>query len=368
MTAKVIDDVKLDYSDVMLVPRCNPDGPASRQDVNLLARYMGKRLLENSAMTAVPIIAANMDGVGTIDMCRKLSEHNMLTALHKHHTVDELTKFYIDYPHIASYAIYSMGANQDDLVKYREFDMRLRTATIYNNIVCIDVANGYTKETADFIKSFRKQFGGTIIAGNVVTREGVRHLWEAGANVIKIGIGPGSVCTTRKLTGIGYPQFSAILECVKEADHILYNSKTYKKPLIIADGGITCPGDIAKGLAAGADYVMVGGLFAGHDEGGGKRVMTCAEDGTMKTTHMKFYGMASKAAQDKHNGGVAEYRASEGKEVYVPYRGSVNYTCREILGGLRSSCTLQGVSNIDTLKYGATFIKVNRQLNNVFGA
>lgn len=356
----IVDDIKLDYSDVMLLPQCGDiNGPNSRAEINLL-----------NSDGHVGIIAANMGGIGTFEMAKALYKFNIPTALHKHYDIDDLVYWYKDFGYVD--AIYSMGANEKDMIKWtRVHEILTKKKIATPNTVCIDVANGYTEATAEFIRNFRHSYNAKIIAGNVVTPDGVRYLANAGANVIKIGIGSGSVCTTRKLTGIGYPQFSAIVDCVDMAD--LLSVK------LIADGGITCPGDVAKALAAGADYVMIGGMFAGHDEGGG---MPCDSNGNvpyispqtgytmnlMPLNYRKFYGMASKSAQDKYNGGVAEYRASEGKEVVVPYRGPIKNTVQEILGGLRSSCAYQGVKNLSDISKNPKFIRVNNQLNNVFGA
>lgn len=340
----IINDVKLDYSDVMLLPQCGDiDGPNSRSEVSLL-----------NPDGEVPIIAANMDGVGTFEMALELSKFNMITALNKHYPADQLIEFYEKNVNISNYVIYSMGANDEDFMKFQYVYKHVTEMPM----VCIDVANGYTNDVAEFIKYLKQRFTIKIIAGNVVTPSGVSHLASAGADVIKIGIGPGSVCTTRKLTGIGYPQFSAVLECADHAHNHLKNVQ------IIADGGITCAGDVAKALAAGADYVMIGGMFAGHEEGGGQLHV----EQYSKKRSRYFYGMASKDAQNKHNGGVAEYRASEGKGVWIEDKGPVKNTVQEILGGLRSSCAYQGVKNLSDISKNPEFIRVSRQLNNVFGA
>jgi len=256
-----------------------------------------------------------------------------------------------------------MGISDSDHEKYKEFIFHIDT----HPMICIDVANGYTNKVRHFIRKIRDTYRPVIMAGNVVTIEGVSRLAEAGADIIKIGIGPGSVCTTRKMTGTGYPQFSAVLECAEFVDKYLKNIR------IVADGGITCPGDAAKAFAAGADYVMIGGEFAGHDEGGGSPCSVLGDispimsNNSYYTTHRKFYGMASKTAQDMYNGGVADYRASEGKEVLVPYRGPIANTLSNYLGGLRSACTYQGVRNLSDISINAKFIRVSRQLNNIFG-
>jgi GMP reductase len=355
---RIDHEVKLDYSDVMLVPQPRHDGPNSRTDVNLL---VGVHDLVRFSFTAVPIIAANMDGVGTFEMALELAKHKVMTALVKHYTATELATFFLNNWDMADFFIYSMGANATDLLKWTNFVTMMGDKDL--PAVCVDVANGYTQSTSQFIKNLRSVFPRLkIIAGNVVTPDGVEQLAAAGADIVKIGIGPGSVCTTRKMTGIGYPQFSAVLECAKAAHAC--------KTQIIADGGCQNPGDVAKALAAGADYVMLGGMLAGHDEGGGQ---TVNEDSniTQGITHGKplfkrFYGMASKTAQAAH-AGSADYRASEGKEVLVPYRGPVKNTINDILGGLRSSLTLLGIREISDISDDVQFIRVNNQLNNVFG-
>jgi GMP reductase len=234
--------------------------------------------------------------------------------------------------------------------------------------VCIDVANGYTERFASFVKKIRNLLPKhVIIAGNVVTAEMTEELILSGADIVKVGIGPGSVCTTRIKTGVGYPQLSAIIECA-DAAHGLGGH-------IIADGGCTCPGDVAKAFAAGADFVMLGGMFAGHDEGGGekhyrwRKTGYCDErgDDILSTeTVIKFYGMSSKAANDKHFGGLKDYRSSEGREVFVTYKGQVIDTIQDLLGGIRSSCTYVGASKIKHLPKCATFIRTNKQFNDIY--
>jgi GMP reductase len=369
---------KLDYSQVMLVPRYSQDGPSSRNSVYLKNKdYI------------IPVIAANMDGVGTFEMARELCRWDLMTALQKHYTLEELLEFYLHTLEegYTKNVVYSMGINQPDLIKWKNFYEELTARGHVIPTVCVDVANGYTEATADAIRWIKSSFNTTIMAGNVVTREGVFRLAEAGANIIKIGVGPGSVCTTRKLTGTGYPQFSAVLECVQAAKAwvekfpfpITHGPRVMQPPKIVADGGITCPGDVAKAFAAGADYVMIGGMFAGHDEGGGTPCDALGNEkyiqgatGTIfnyaPMSHRKFYGMASKCAQDKHNGGVAEYRASEGKEVVVPYRGKVSNTVKELLGGLRSACAYQGCQHLEDISSDVQFIQVANQTNNIFGA
>ena len=215
------------------------------------------------------------------------------------------------------------------------------------------MANGYSEHFVEFVKKTREQYPDkVIIAGNVVTGEMVEELLLSGADLVKVGIGPGSVCTTRVKTGVGYPQLSAIIECA-DAAHGLGGQ-------IISDGGCTSPGDVAKAFGAGADFVMLGGMLAGHDESGGEIIQ---KDGKV---FKQFYGMSSSTAMEKHVGGVAEYRASEGKTVEVPYRGEVENTLQDILGGLRSTCTYVGAQRLKELTKRTTFIRVSEQENQIY--
>lgn len=331
-------DEKLDYCDVLMVP-CQGD-VASRSEVEL-----------EYPTGVVPIIAANMDGVGTFEMAKALYKHNMLTALVKHYTLEELIEFF-QREDAAKNCFYSTGIGEADLNKLQEFMTHVNSGEIQSPYgICIDVANGYTTQFMDAIKKISDICPNSMLmAGNVVTPEQVNELAFLNVDIVKVGIGPGSVCTTRKMTGMGYPQFSAVLEC----------AETHS---VCADGGITCPGDVAKAFGAGADYVMIGGMLAGHEEG----LPENYKDKTEFVSNIHFYGMASKAAQQLHNGGVANYRASEGKEVTIKYKGPVENTVKEILGGLRSACTYVGARNLLELSENARFIRVNRQLNTIFG-
>jgi GMP reductase len=250
-----------------------------------------------------------------------------------------------------SAAFYSMGITKADEEKFRRVKDACGDALQY---VCIDVANGYHENFATFVQRVRTQYPDLVImAGNVVTGEMTEELVLSGADIVKVGIGPGSVCTTRRMTGVGYPQLSAVIECA-DAAHGLGGH-------ICADGGCSTPGDVAKAFGGGADFVMLGGMFAGHAESGGDLVERNGE------TFKRFYGMSSKAAMEKYAGGVAEYRAAEGKEVLVPYRGEVAQTVQEILGGVRSACTYVGARRLKELSKRTTFVRVTQQLNEVFG-
>lgn len=343
---RIEEDVKLDFKDVLIRPKRST--LASRKDVDITREFKFK--WSGKSFKGVPIIAANMDGVGTFDMARAFIEdgNGLTSALHKHYPLPDLQKFYKENGPDSVW--YSIGMVKADEEKLAEFI----AAGGKPDKLCIDVANGYSEHFVDFVKGARERYPDlTIMAGNVVTGEMVEQLILAGVDVVKVGIGPGSVCTTRKMTGVGYPQLSAIIECA-DAAHGLGG-------LICADGGCTVPGDIAKAFGAGADFVMLGGMFSGHDQSEQEVI----EEGGEK--FLKFYGMSSDTAMKKHKGGVAEYRASEGKTVKVPYRGDVSGSLQDILGGLRSACTYVGATRLKELSKRTTFIRVSQQLNTIFG-
>lgn len=355
---RIDTDPKLDYSDVLLRPKRSSLGSRSEVDITrqIVMPHSGR------VFEGIPIIAANMDTIGTFNMANELSRFEVATALHKHYSINELINHFRNTPD--SRHFYSMGVIQKDLDKFEEIHAQLRMVS-----VCIDVANGYSTKFLDFVKRFRDKYPEiTIMAGNVVTGDMTEDLIvNGGVDIVKVGIGPGSVCTTRKMTGVGYPQLSAVIECADAAHGVSGH--------ICADGGCTVPGDVAKAFAAGADFVMLGGMLAGHRECGGKVKYNNGVESDVEfiditpsePKYMKFYGMSSKNAMDKHHGGVAEYRASEGKEVLVPYKGPVENTIKEILGGVRSACTYTGSKTLKELPKRATFVLVHRQLNTVFG-
>ena len=338
---RIIEDVKLDFKDVLITPKRS--ALSSRSQVNLERTFTFR---SGNSWKGVPIIAANMDGVGTFTMDLELNKHKMMVAVTKHYSQEDLIDHFIQK---FNSSVYSMGISDADLYKFNKV-VESNIVKNWNIRVCIDVANGYTQSFVDFIKQFREDNPNVLLmAGNVVTPEMTEELILAGVDIVKVGIGPGSVCTTRKMTGIGYPQLSAIIECA-DAAHGLQGH-------IIADGGCSVPGDIVKAFAAGADFVMLGGMLAGHKEGGASAI-----------GGNQFYGMSSETAMDLHNGGVANYRASEGKTVEIPYRGEVSRTLQDILGGLRSACTYVGASELKELSKRTTFVRVTQQLNNSLSA
>jgi GMP reductase len=344
---RIENELKLGFKDVMIRPKRST--LKSRSQVSLERNF--NFVNSKKQWSGVPIIAANMDTVGTFEMAIALSKDKIITAVHKHYTLEEWTAFLANQPDsIYDYIALSTGIGIGDEEKIQQ----IVNAHPKINFLCIDVANGYSEHFVDFVKKMRGFFPDkTIIAGNVVTGEMVEELILAGADVIKVGIGPGSVCTTRIKTGVGYPQLSAIIECA-DAAHGLGGH-------IISDGGCKIPGDIAKAFGGGADFVMLGGMFAGHDESGGEIV----EENGKK--YRLFYGMSSQTAMDKHSGGIAEYRASEGKTVKVSYKGAVAETVKDILGGVRSTCTYVGAAQLRELSKRTTFIRVSEQENQIFG-
>lgn len=344
---RIENEIKLGFKDVMFRPKRST--LKSRSEVTIEREFTF--LHTQKKWSGVPLIAANMDTVGTFEMAEALYKDKIITAIHKHYSVQEWSDFLKDKnDDFYQYIALSTGTGKAD-------EEKIKTILDTNpkiQFLCIDVANGYSEHFVEFVKKARQNFPDKIImAGNVVTGEMVEELLLAGADIIKVGIGPGSVCTTRVKTGVGYPQLSAIIECA-DAAHGLGGQ-------IIGDGGCKVPGDVAKAFGGGSDFVMLGGMFAGHDESGGELI---TENGK---TFRLFYGMSSQTAMDKHSGGVAEYRASEGKTVKVPYKGPVAGTVKDILGGVRSTCTYVGASKLKELSKRTTFIRVQEQENQVFG-
>ncbi|MDU6924851.1 GMP reductase [Franconibacter helveticus 513] len=343
---RIEEDLKLGFKDVLIRPKRST--LKSRSEVELARQFTFKQ--SGVQWSGVPVIAANMDTVGTFGMAKALAEFDILTAVHKHYSVQEWQEFLNATPEsVLQHVIVSTGTSDADFNKTKEI-LALSPALKF---ICIDVANGYSEHFVQFVSKARETWPDkAIIAGNVVTGEMCEELILAGADIVKVGIGPGSVCTTRVKTGVGYPQLSAVIECA-DAAHGLGGR-------IISDGGCTVPGDVAKAFGGGADFVMLGGMLAGHEESGGTVV---EEDGEK---FMLFYGMSSESAMNRHVGGVAQYRAAEGKTVKLPLRGPVENTARDILGGLRSACTYVGASRLKELTKRTTFIRVQEQENRVF--
>lgn len=366
---RIEDDSKLDYKDVLIRPKRSTLG--SRKDVELFRDFSFRNYqAQNEAhYHGIPIMASNMDGVGTFAMADALAALGLFTCLVKNYEADRLVEFFNQEGELRQQNVaYSTGITEQDFAKFVEVYGQTGKRLKY---VCVDVANGYSERFSNFIKQVRDAYPEiVIIAGNVVTGEMTEELILSGADIVKVGIGPGSVCTTRIQTGVGFPQLSAVIECADSA-HGLGGH-------IIADGGCTCPGDLAKAFAAGADFVMLGGMLAGHDEGGGEVIQRFFKSGEVRATDsgwediieerkfVNFYGMSSKAANEKHFGGLREYRSSEGREIQVPYRGRIEDTIQDLLGGIRSTCTYAGAKKLKWLSKCTTFVKTGQQFNSVF--
>ena len=383
---RIENEVLLDYSDVLIRPKRSTLG--SRKDADLKRQFAFRNykpyvdtnvlpdgyplVYKQEHYNGIPIMASNMDGVGTFEQADVLANIGMFTCLVKTYSADEIADYFSTLSIRTDHVAVSIGITAADEMKFHNvYD------TVGSNIkyVCIDVANGYSERFVDYVKTFRENYPEiVIIAGNVVTADQTQELILNGADIVKVGIGPGSVCTTRIQTGVGYPQLSAVIECA-DAAHGLGGH-------IIADGGCNCPGDVAKAFAGGADFVMLGGMLAGHDEGGGdvitkfyktnELVREDVGDQTKETNHIEekkfvaFYGMSSDAANTKHFGGLKNYRSSEGREVLVPYRGAVANTIQNILGGIRSTCTYVGANQLKQLTKCTTFVRVNNQFNRTY--
>ena len=400
----MITEVKLDFKDVLLQPKRSTLN--SRSQVDLKRDYVFKN---GKTWTGTGIVAANMDHTGTFEMAKVLAEHGLMTALHKHYPANNLVDFYEKNPSIQQNVFYAMGITKEDYDKFKEVNSRVATldgGKPIDNVV-IDVANGYSEGFLNFVSKFKKDYPDTVVmAGNVVTGDMTQELILSGVDIVKVGIGPGSVCTTRVKTGVGYPQLSAIMECADAAHGV--------GGFVCADGGCTVPGDVAKAFGAGADFVMLGGMLSGHDECNGEVETEWKLDPTVKAKKetlqsgevywtyekltgekvrvyekptagesdkipesfcvkvpkknatMRFYGMSSEEAQQNHGSSLKDYRASEGKSVDVPYRGSVSDTLQDILGGLRSACTYTGARRLKDLPKCTTFVRCTQQENQVF--
>ena len=339
-------DAKLNFEDVLLQPKRST--LSSRKDVDMTRNFTFRN--SGKQMNFLPVFASNMDGVGTFSMAKVLQEYKMMTVITKTTTIDEWRKAVGNGVRLQSVSVCT-GTNvmwdkeaqdwktmQDVLKSFPDVKM-----------ITIDVANAYHQNMVDFIKKVRDKYPTKIIiAGNVVTPEMTEELIINGADVVKIGIGPGSVCTTRTMTGVGVPQFSAILDCADAANGVDGH--------IMADGGCVYPGDIAKAFGGGAHMVMIGGMLAGHDE----------SEQPVVDGKIEFYGMSSDRAREKHGKRKDGYRGNEGRLISLPYRGAVKHTVEDILGGVRSACTYIGARRLKDMPKCASFVTTNNVINRVY--
>lgn len=376
---KIIHETKLDFDDVLIRPKRSKLN--SRSEVVLEREFVFPH--STRKLSCVPIMAANMDTVGTLSMAESLRQHKAITCLHKHYSDELLVHLYSSNMQNAELVFYSTGTASNDLSKLERVFSSIQNQHGFLPNICLDVANGYTEQFVKIARHIRKMFPEIIImAGNVVTPEMTEELIIHGQiDIVKVGIGSGSVCTTRLKTGIGYPQLSAIMECA-DAAHGLGGH-------ICSDGGCKTPADVCKAFGANGDFVMLGGMLAGTDCCEGEweyEYRTAIVDNDGKTLQewwqpidpgyhllsekrkksLKFYGMSSKEAMDKHNGGVANYRTSEGRCVTIPYKGTTEDTIKDILGGIRSACTYIGADKIKDFGKKTTFIRVNDTHNRIF--
>jgi GMP reductase len=367
---KINNEPKLDFDDVLLVPQRSQ--AASRANVVIDRKFTFYHSTQQWSGT--PIMAANMDTTGTFAMAQSLQKFKAITCLHKHYEAKQYIDYLTQTPLDANYCWYSMGINDSEINKLNQ--VWHETGIMPN--ICIDVANGYTDNFVDFCAKIRNKVGDypIIMAGNVCTPEMVQELiLHGGVDIVKVGIGPGSACTTRLKTGIGYPQLSAIIECSHAAHGLKSDDK--RLGLICADGGCRLPADVVKAFAANADFVMLGGMFAGADECEGEweyeyqagmnvglaepfwQPFDPGHPTTKRKTHLTFYGMSSHKAQNKY-GGIKDYRTSEGRVVRVQYKGYAEDIIKDVLGGIRSACAYVGADSLKELPKCAEFIRVNR--------
>lgn len=364
---KIINETKLDFDDVLIRPKRSTLN--SRSEVCIQREFKFK--YSPHKLLAVPIMVANMDTVGTFSMARSLGKESAITCLHKHYKINEYVAFYTD-PSVVNknLAFYSIGTSQKDIEKSIEVFSQIKNYNFETPNICLDVANGYTEQFVKTAHKLRNLFPESIImAGNVVTPEMTEELIIHGqVDIVKVGIGSGSVCTTRLKTGVGYPQLSAVMECA-DAAHGLGGH-------ICSDGGCKVVGDICKAFGGNSDFVMLGSMFAGCDEcegdwtyewkmrSGGWQPFDPGDTSVEKRkTSLKYYGMSSKNAMDKHHNGVAQYRTAEGKCVTVSYKGLASEIIQDVYGGMRSACTYIGANKIKDFGKKTTFIQVNNTHN-----
>ena len=337
---------KLNFDDVLLEPKRST--LSSRKDVDMTRKFTFRN--SGKVVNFLPIFASNMDGVGTFSMAKVLQEHKMMTVITKSTTADQWREAVGNGVRLQSVSVCT-GTNKmwdPEAEDYRNMQEILQSFPDIK-FITVDVANAYHENFVDFIKKVRDEYPDkVIIAGNVVTPEMTEELIINGADVVKIGIGPGSVCTTRTMTGVGVPQFSAILDCADAANGVDGH--------ILADGGCVYPGDIAKAFGGGAHMVMIGGMLAGHDE----------SEQPVIDGNVEFYGMSSDRAREKHGKRKDGYRGNEGRHIKLPYRGPVQNTIEDILGGVRSACTYIGARRLKDMPKCASFVTVHNNINRVY--
>ena len=323
-------DIKFDFDDLLIRPK-RSNAP-SRKDVVLERTF--KMLHSGNTLTCIPICASNFDTVGSMEMARALVKQNLLCCLHKFYAPDKLISFFLS--NDSDNTFYTLGLKDTDWEK-----LQVVSRQVSPKLISLDAANGNTQCFVQRVKQLRERYKNAILmAGNTCVPEMVQELLLEGADIVKIGIGSGSVCTTRLMTGVGYPQLSSVIECA-DAAHGLNG-------FICSDGGCKTPGDIAKAIGGGADIVMLGGMLAGTEE--------C--EGEWTKEGLKFHGMSSKEAQELHYDGVPDYATAEGKCNMVLNKGPVEEVVKSVLGGLRSACTYVGAPRLKDFSKCCSFIRL----------
>lgn len=344
---RIDPEIKLDYRDVLLRPKRST--LESRKDVLLERTFTFYH--SPKKWTGLPVMTANMATCGTFEMAKTLSEYKMVTTFHKYYSIEEYKEFFKNFNN-PDYICYTLGIREEDLEKLKQ----MKESGLMNNFsfICLDVPNGYLQRFLEVIKFVRSEFPEHIlIAGNVVTNEMTEEIILAGADIVKIGIGSGSACTTRRMTGVGYPQLSAVIECA-DAAHGIANEQGVGH--IIADGGQQYISDIAKAFCGGADFNMCGSMFSGFDQSGGELV---ERDGKK---YKEYFGSSSNKAMIEFYGKKDGHRASEGRYVLMPYKGDIKDFIQDLMGSLRSTATYLGARQLKELPKRATFIRCNQQL------
>jgi GMP reductase len=344
---RIDSEIKLDYSDVLLRPKRST--LESRKDVLLERTFTFYH--SPKKWTGLPIMTANMATCGTFEMAHVLSQYKMITTFHKYYSIEEFENFFKTFNN-PDFICYTLGIRDEDFVKLEQ----MKESGLMENFsfICLDVPNGYLQRFLESIKKVRSMFPEhIIIAGNVVTNEMTEEIILAGADIVKIGIGPGSACTTRKMTGVGYPQLSAVIECA-DAAHGIANKQGVGH--IIADGGQQYTSDVAKAFCGGADFNMFGSMFSGFDQSAGQLI---EREGKK---YKEYFGSSSNKAMIEFYGKKDGHRASEGRYVLMPYKGDIHNFIHELMGALRSTATYLGARQLKELPKRATFIRCNHQL------
>ena len=368
---RIIEE-KLDFDDVLIVPR-----RSTLTSRNILLERTFKFYHSSRVWNGFSLCISNMDTTGVFAIAEQLYPKKIITCLHKYYKTDDLIAYFKNgemhnnyIRHKIPYVWISIGMDDNDIKKIQEF----YNCTSYYPNICIDVANGHLDSFVNYCAKVRNEFSDSIIlGGNICIPEMVQELIiHGGIDIVKVGVGSSQICRTRTVSGVGFPQLSCIIECTNVAHGLKNGDK--RLGLVCSDGGCKTAGDVCKGFAANSDFVMIGGLVAGCECCEGEwtyepEVLILNNDcpwmggqvtGKMKKKSLKFYGMSSYEAQEKH-GGIKDYRASEGEVIQVPYKGPISKIIQEIQGGLRTTCTMVGATQLKDLAKCTTFCKVRRQ-------